>query len=96
MRENTIPPAIARLLVGEEDAMSGSGKMLYCEHGEKTLFGGLVKPNLSKPGESWKMSIGTLIWVPCQNYVWKDDICGWLMEDLLRDGLDMKHWNKKE
>ena len=94
MRENTISPEIGRQLVGDDDALVSAAKLIRCEHDGKTLFGGLTKGNLTKD-KDWTLSIGTLIWVPCKDFGWEQDMCGWTIEDLLRDGLHPKYWKPK-
>ena len=92
MRERTITPIIAKELVGDNDALVGAGKLVWCEHKDKTLFGGATKGNISNLKSNWNMSVGTLIWVPCQFYEWDKGLCGWSIEDLLRDGLRPEYW----
>lgn len=95
MKKETVSPEMARLLVGDESAMVGSGKIVFCEQAEKTLFGGVVLPNISKITDgNWHMSVGTLIWVPLRNYVWADGICRWSIEDLICRGLTEQNWSE--
>ena len=94
MREFTIAPEIARELVGDPNALTAAAKFIWCEHKGKTLFAGLTKGNLTQEG-NWNLSLGTLIWVPCQDFVWADGLCGWTVEDLLRSGLHPNNWRPK-
>ncbi len=94
MRDRTIPPEIAKQLVGDDNALTGVAKFIWCEHKDKTLFAGITKGNLTKES-NWNLSVGTLIWVPCQDFVWENGLCGWSIEDLLRDGLNPKFWRPK-
>lgn len=94
MSERTISPTIARELVGNDNALVGPAKFLWCEHDNKTLFAGVTSGNISKE-KNWNMSVGTLIWVPCQDFIWADGLCGWEVSDLLRMGLHPKFWRKK-
>ena len=94
MRQRTIPSELAKELVGAPDALTGPAKFLWSEHKGKTLFAGITKGNLTKE-PNWNLSVGTLIWVPCQDYVWHDGLCGWTIEDLIRDGLHPRYWRSK-
>jgi len=96
MRDTTMPPALVQMLIGDPDVLVGAGKMVFCEHEGKTLFGGVVKPNIGNPEYGgWKMATGTLIWVPCEVYIENKDIFGgWELSDIItQGGLDPKYWN---
>ena len=88
----TIAPEIAKQLVGDDKALVGAAKFIWCEHENKTLFGGITKGNISQEKSNWNLSVGTLIWVPCKNFTWKNGLCGWSVEDLLREGLHPRYW----
>ena len=94
--KRTIPPELARMLVGDDSALVGAGKMAFCEHEGKTLFGGVVRPNISDPSYGdWEMSVGTLIWVPCDIYVPANpDGMGWELSDIIQGGFDPKYWTE--
>ena len=97
MRERTISPELARMLVGDDDALVGAGKIVFSEHEGKTLFGGLAKPNISDPSYGdWKMSVGTLIWVPCEIYIPSNpDGMGWDLSDIItQGGLEPNYWKR--
>ena len=94
MRQHTIAPEFARELVGAPDALVGAAKFLWTEHEGKTLFAGVTQGNLTQEG-NWNLSVGTLIWVPCQDFVWADGLCGWSVEDLIVSGLHPRNWRSK-
>ena len=95
MNDRTISPELARQLIGNDKALVGAAKFIWCERKGKTMFGGVTLGNISEDNTNWNMSVGTLIWVPCRDFVWNQGECGWSIEDLLREGLRPDYWRPK-
>lgn len=104
MTENPIPAYLAKQLVGDEDALTGVGRIVFCQDDEKnsTLLGGRM---LGKIGASaindqeWHMAEGTLIFVPRKIFDWSnqyggnDVICGWELQGFFEnDGFQEHNW----
>ena len=94
--KRTISPSISKMMFGD-DVLAGAAKMVFCEHPKQTLFGGHAKPNISKTDGEWHMAVGSLIFVPLKVFEWSHtEVCGYSIEDLLRDGMKMHYWKEKE
>lgn len=89
-------PSLAREMVGTDDALVGAGKMVFTDHTDRCLFGGVLLDKLGAAGGNWEMVAGTLIFVPMRRFVWDEGLCGWSIEDLLTDGLEPKFWKPKK
>ena len=108
MREQPIPPFMARMLVADEDALTSPARMVFCHNDETgvTLFGGRAVIGLSDKikDQEWHLAEGTMIFVPRKIFDWKRDsqgndrICGWTLEDLVidRDGLSDYNWEDRK
>jgi len=100
MIKNVTPPWIAKQMVGNENALSGIGKLIFTNSTEGTLFGGIVRPSMSKDitnidGNEWNMTVGTFIWLPAKYYILKHEskaMC--TLEQLLMGGLNNKEWKE--
>ena len=91
--EHTFNPTIIKEIFGE-DTLVGASKMVFCEHPRQTLFGGHAKPNITNTNGEWRMAVGSLIFVPLKTLVWADGMCGWSIEDILRDGMEKDLWKE--
>jgi hypothetical protein len=92
--DRTISSFVAKMTFGER-TLCGNSKMVFCEHPGRTLFGGVGMPNISNIADgNWHMAIGSLIFVPLRVLSWKKGICGWKLEDLLREGLVPELWKE--
>ncbi len=90
MQDRLISPEVAKLLVGNDDALVGTGKIIHCNHGDKSLVGGILREQLGDvTNQDWELTIGTLIVIPCQTFRWTDGKCGWTMQDILTQGMDV-------
>jgi hypothetical protein len=95
MTERTITPFIAKMTFGEK-TLCGASKMVFCEHPGRTVFGGIAMPNISSITDgNWHMGVGSLIFVPQKILSWKDGLCGWSIEDLMREGLTVENWKEE-
>ncbi len=95
MRKDFIAPNIAKQLVCDDDAIVGAVKFLSCEHKDKTLFAGVSHGNMGDVSDKdWNMAVGTLIFVPCKKFKWHKGMCGWTIEDLIREGLHPRFWKE--
>lgn len=97
MAEVAIRPEIARMMVGCDDAIVGRAKMVYCDHKEQSLFGGVsLDAMLNREHGTWQMAVGTLIFVPVQILIAGPLVRGCRLQDLVTgNGLDMKNWQKR-
>lgn len=93
--ERTMGIEMARMLVGDPDAIVGSAKMIFCDHEDSSIFGGISLDLLSKEHKNWEMAVGTLIFVPIKRFISIDDNCGWSIEDHLAHGMEMRYWEEK-
>ncbi len=106
MREQLIPPHLARMLVADEDALTSPSKIVFHHNNETglTLFGGRAAVRLSDKidDQAWHLAEGTLIFVPRKICNWKSDsqgndrLCGWTLEDLVIDGLSDYNWEERK
>jgi hypothetical protein len=91
----TIPPEVARFLVGDQDALVGGAKMVFSSWPDgKTIFGGGA---LDRWGDGkWQMAAGTLIFVPFRFFRAKPRLTGYRIDQLLVDGnLSLENWEPK-
>lgn len=95
MSKTTIPPAIARMLVGDDNAMAGCGKLVFSGNKDRAIFGGVVHPGIGDTSDGgWQMSIGSFIWVPLAMYKNKKHLHGYRIDQLLTGYLGEEHWVK--
>lgn len=77
MREQLIPPYLARMLVADEDTLSAPSKIVFHHNNETglTLFGGRAAARLSDKidDQEWHLAEGTLIFIPRKICNWKAD-----------------------
>ena len=104
MTRNPIQPYLAKQLVGDKDALTGHGRIIFCQDDEKnsTLLGGRMMGKIGAGvvfDQNWHMAEGTLIFVPYKIFDWskqhsgKDAICGWQLQDFFEnDGLQQHNW----
>ena len=95
MYDRLISPVLAKQLVADDDAMCSTGKIITCNHSDRTIFGGIVREPMGNPkNQNWMMTIGTVIVVPCRQFVWADSegMCGWKIEDILIGGMDHERY----
>lgn len=100
--DRTISPIIARELFGER-TLCGAAKLIFAEHPARaeqpshTVFGGVTIQNISNETDgNWHMAIGSLIYVPIKEFIWKAGNCGNSLEELICDGgLSMDYWREK-
>ena len=96
MRDTLIPPELAKQLVGGDDAMVGTGRIIHCNHGNKALVGGIVREQLGDASnQDWVMTVGTMIIIPCRTFRWANGQCGWAFEDILTQGMDQERRLRK-
>lgn len=93
MIERTISPLIAKMTFGG-NTLCGNAKMVFCEHPQQTLFGGVAMPNISTKKDNWYMAVGSLIFVPLKILTWKDGMCGWELSDLITGGMNIENWKE--
>ena len=99
MTRNPIQPYLAKQLVGDKDALTGQGRIVFCQDDEKnsTLLGGRMMGKIGAGvvfDQNWHMAEGTLIFVPYKIFTWADSaICGWDLQYFFEnDGLQQHHW----
>jgi len=88
MNKTTIPPAMAKMILGDE-VLVGPGKIVFTDN----LYGGVSLEDIG--GDNWEMATGTMIFVPIQRFKWKErSTCGWDLSDLVTEGLNNKYWKE--
>lgn len=93
MRDTLIPPELAKQLVADDDALVGTGKIIHCNHGNKSLVGGILREQLGDASnQDWVMSFATMIIIPCRTFRWANGQCGWTIEDILTRGMDQERF----
>jgi hypothetical protein len=110
MTDRLLSPEMVKMLFGsfgdpnnqdsrEEESMSGVGKIVTCNHpNNKAIIGGVVRGSFGDPNnQEWILTVGTVIVVPVQQYVWRDGVCNESIEEILSGGLDVQRfWQPKK
>ena len=99
MTRNPIQPYLAKQLVGDKDALTGQGRIVFCQDDEKnsTLLGGRMMGKIGAGvvfDQNWHMAEGTLSFVPYKIFNWADSAsCGWDLQSFFEnDGLQQHNW----